>query len=337
MESCSSVLGSVVGIADEGLEQTKKYLLENIDQDWPDFERLLRNIGARGLTPMAILPLASCGVLAENSTLAAVPVAASWEALNYSLRILDDLQDQDRATALWSRVGSARAFNFSAAYFVLSQDLILRASLPAQQKLLLAQELQRTCMTLLAGQDQDLKGSVDSLDKYWLMIEKKNAAAFSWACWAGGVCGNQNSKQLPLLRQFGTQLGTLLQLSDDLEGIWGDAEKSDLEQGKCTLPVLYGLYGKHSYNKQIAKVFSQISLGLRGSLPGEQFSQNTCHREYGIELRHLLEKCNAIDFVHDVAHQVNTQAAGVLAQLPENESTHILTSYLGDITTKVSE
>jgi geranylgeranyl diphosphate synthase type I len=327
----------VLGIADEGLAETKNYLLEHINQDWPDFELLLRNICARGLTPMAILPLASCGVLAEDNIQAAVPVAASWEALNYSLRILDDLQDQDRSTALWSRVGSARAFNFSAAYFVLSQELILRSPNSAEQKLLLAQELQRTCMTLLAGQDQDLKGSADSLDKYWLMIEKKNAAAFSWACWAGGVCANQNSKQLPLLRQFGTQLGTLLQLSDDLEGIWGDTEKSDLEQGKCTLPVLYGLYGGHSYGGQVAKIFAQVSLGAEASLQAEGCLQNKLHHERTLELRQLLEKCGAFDFVRDVAQQVNEQAAGVMAQLPDNESSKILSCYLRDITTKISE
>ncbi|MBI1878875.1 MAG: hypothetical protein HYR94_11775 [Chloroflexi bacterium] len=108
------------------LPDVRQYIRRQMPSDWADLASILRVIVDEPLDPLPILPLASCAAVGGNPR-EAIPVAAAWEVLSLAMRILDDLQDQDRPHALWSTIGLPRAFNFTMTLYALGNKLLVQA------------------------------------------------------------------------------------------------------------------------------------------------------------------------------------------------------------------
>ena len=82
---------------------------------------------------------------------------------------------------------------------------------------------------------------------YIKIIESKTAALFSSACEVGGVVSGANKYQKKKLFNFGKNLGTAFQLTDDALDYEGSSSKmgknngDDFYEGKVTLPVILAL------------------------------------------------------------------------------------------------
>jgi octaprenyl-diphosphate synthase len=82
---------------------------------------------------------------------------------------------------------------------------------------------------------------------YIKIIESKTAALFSSACEVGGVVSGANKSQKKKLFNFGKNLGTAFQLTDDALDYEGSSSKmgksngDDFYDGKITLPVILAL------------------------------------------------------------------------------------------------
>jgi geranylgeranyl diphosphate synthase, type I len=183
----------------------------------------------------------------------ALPAAAAVELLhNFSL-IHDDIEDNSplrrgRVT-LWSRWGIPLAINAGDAMFTLAflslQDLGNAATAHQAMGILL-----NTSLHLTEGQHLDIsyENRHDlTLDDYWPMISGKTAALLAACCELGALSASAEEDVRQEYRRFGQYLGLAFQAQDDLLGIWGDSlltgksAKSDLVEGKKSLPVLYGL------------------------------------------------------------------------------------------------
>ena len=94
-------------------------------------------------------------------------------------------------------------------------------------------------------------------EAYFKVIYKKTASLISACTEAGAQSGGATPEQLEQMRQFGTCLGLIFQIKDDLfdyqpHGISGKPTGNDIKEKKFTLPLIYALQqASHSEKKQI--------------------------------------------------------------------------------------
>ena len=186
----------------------------------------------------------------------ALPAAAGIEIVhNFSL-VHDDIQYNSPTRrgrpALWARDGIAMAINAGDALFTIAHLAMLdvQKSFGADLATKSAAILQRACLDLTRGQYLDLafqhlRGLC--VEDYWPMIEGKTAALLAAGAQIGALLASGDDASADRFRDFARLLGLAFQVQDDILGIWGDevltgkSAASDLVEGKCSLPVIYGL------------------------------------------------------------------------------------------------
>jgi geranylgeranyl diphosphate synthase type I len=216
---------------------------------------------ARGKRIRPLLLFLVCGSCGAE-WLRATPAAAAIELIhNFSL-VHDDIQDASEKRrgryTVWSRWGVPHAINVGDALFVIAHQSILDLShrYPAEVVIQAAQLLDSACMDLTGGQylDMSYEGRMDlKIEDYWPMVRGKTGALLAATCHIGALLGGAGQARQEAFRSFGEQLGLAFQVLDDILGIWGDEKvtgksvASDLQEGKNSLPVLYGLSSKGKF------------------------------------------------------------------------------------------
>ena len=109
----------------------------------------------------------------------------------------------------------------------------------------------------------ELLGRTDISEPAYLdVLQRKTAYLFSACCEVGSILGEANEEQRTALRDFGLNLGTAFQLTDDLldftgtDDALGKAAGVDLLAGKLTLPLIYLLESDPSATAQVEIVVS---------------------------------------------------------------------------------
>jgi geranylgeranyl diphosphate synthase, type I len=299
--------------------EVRDYVRQRLPPDWPELAHVLSGILDEPSSPLSILPLASCAAVGGVPR-EAVPVAAAWEVFSLGMRILDDLEDQDRSDGLWVTVGVPRALNFSATLYAFAHQLLLDAPWSADLFRHIGREFIEGAMRLAAGQDRDLCEPPSSVEEYWQLIEAKNASAFALACAAGARCGTQDERLVNACSRYGYHLGLALQLFDDFEGLWFASERDDLSRGKITLPVLYGLTVPHEGRAELRRLIDQGDLAA--------------HRK---QICEILDNIRTRDFMIWTALQERDRALGALAECIGQMGVTALAAYVTVIFAHVEE
>ncbi|MFV1977555.1 MAG: polyprenyl synthetase family protein, partial [Candidatus Scalindua sp.] len=173
------------------------------------------------------------------------------------------------------------------------------------------------------GQDRDIAGITHSEEEYWLTVELKSAYVYATACETGAIVGTENNTYINSCRAFGRHLGRSMQILNDMESIWLSKGKSDLEQNKVTLPVLYGLSVDHPAKTELETIVNSSRLA--------------------VETNRVVEILNSIDtkkYLYWAALKERDEALEALAICPDPEGKEALEAYVtgmfGDIDTLVS-
>ncbi|MBI4493321.1 MAG: polyprenyl synthetase family protein [Chloroflexi bacterium] len=176
---------------------------------------------------------------------AAIGAAAAVEFAISSTDIADDIADDE-----WdSRIGQwTRALNASMALSWLGQYCAcqLAGRLGAERARLIGLLLAEGMVTSCTGQDLDLMfetRSEVSEEMAHEMTRWKSGSLVAMACKVGAAVATDNPAVLEVVGQFGTHVGVVGQLLNDLAGVAPDdpARGSDLRRRKKTLPVAYAL------------------------------------------------------------------------------------------------
>ena len=98
------------------------------------------------------------------------------------------------------------------------------------------------------------------------MQRKKTGKLFNFCCYAAGIVGKKNDKELKSLSKLGEDIGLLFQLADDFIDIKGSKKiagksiKKDQKKGKSTLVSLIGYEKAYSYASKLKKnILSKLS------------------------------------------------------------------------------
>ena len=216
------------------------------------FRQELRAVTSQWLKQIQVAPtsdalaLLACAANGGNPCTAA-PVTAAWQLLRLSAKLLDDAEDRS--------VGDDFPFHINVATGLLVGAHLALASLPSQISVdrawRISQALDDAVLKAAAGQHADLKASYKPegvVPEGWLEIARaKSGALFGWAAWAGAVVAGAEEQVLESYREYGTCLGVLVQVADDLNDVWKPDRSGDLATGELSLPISFA---QHVANRE---------------------------------------------------------------------------------------
>jgi octaprenyl-diphosphate synthase len=147
-------------------------------------------------------------------------------------------------------------------------------------------------------------------EEYFELVDQKTASLMSAASEVGALVGNLGAERVQRLRRFGEALGRAYQVTDDLFDYLGDPAKmgkgvrSDLAEGKITIPIIHAL--AHAGAKDRVRLKEMVT---RRTLTGE---------EWEILLR-ILETSGAVDYCRERALALAEAAIEQLQGEEKNE------------------
>lgn len=223
------------------------YALENIDLSATYRELLLSVVAdflrvqfSRGgsCKPLIYLPSLSCEAFGIDPR-RSVGVTAAWFLLYVSAYLLDKVEDQELIGNDRNKLGITT--NLSTGMIFVAEWILNHLELDCVDPGTawdLQQAFQEAVLSVCSGQHMDLSESTPDLSVCWNIAERKSGSAFGLACYSGSRLATRQSDVLRSMQSFGRQLGTIVQISDDLEDLQLPATR--FQQDK--LGAVFGAY-----------------------------------------------------------------------------------------------
>lgn len=192
------------------------------------------------------LPGLACEAAAGDRQQAEL-VTLAWSLLYAAAHVLDSVEDGDveggsSPRGDWGSIVNVATGLITSAGLVL--NLLEETGVKPATAHAIRSDFYRTGLKMCAGQHADLALSEVTLQQCWQIAEAKSAAFFALACRSGARLATDDSTRIDLFGQFGYYLGILIQIGDDIGGLWPKAgERSDLAAyPRWTLPVAYAMH-----------------------------------------------------------------------------------------------
>ena len=286
------------------LDQVKSRISEQLVSSNESINTLLGHINSRGgkmLRPAFVLLAGkSCGQITQTH----IELAAMVEMVHVATLLHDDVIDEAshrRNTATVNMLcGNEKAVLLGD--FLLSKVFAMNARLQSPViTQILSDTTVRVCQGELMQNTQRNNWQLTEAE-YLDIVRDKTASLFSTCCYLGVYAASGSESQLRALSEYGLNLGTAFQITDDLLDITGDEGRegktlgTDLAQRKPTLPIIHLLTTAREQDKSglIEKLSSGDDLK---------------------ELAEILENSGSMDFARDMAQQLckkATESLGVL-------------------------
>jgi len=184
------------------------------------------------LFPWANLTLLSCECISGEPEFA-LPGAIGMELFALAADIFDDIQDQDNDELPWRKLSNANALNLAICLLMLSYEAV--SNIPDNGRFReVSTILNRTGISAIDGQFQEFQ--YDSreqvtLEQYFELVKRKSGSLTACACKIGATLGGASESLVLQLEQFGTNLGIMSQIRNDLNDFL------DFEQKKISLII----------------------------------------------------------------------------------------------------
>jgi octaprenyl-diphosphate synthase len=297
-------LSSFFNIIAGELDHVKKRISEQLVSSSESVNALLEHINGRGgkmLRPaLVLLAGKSCG----HTTQKHIDIAAIVELIHAATLLHDDVIDEAshrRNTAtvntLWGNESAVLLGDF-----LLSKVFAMSASL---QSPVITQVLSDTAVRMCHGelmQNTQRNNWQLTQAEYLDIVKDKTASLFSTCCYLGAMAAGGGQDQLCALSEYGLNLGTAFQITDDLLDITGDEGRegktlgTDFAQCKPTLPIIHLLTTAGSGDK------SDLIEKLSGGDNPKQLAK-------------MLENAGSTEFARNMAEHLckkATESLGVL-------------------------
>ncbi len=215
-----------------------KFALGRLDLT-PTYRQLLQTVAERHLTaqfkhfeackPPAYLPFLCCEANGVDPK-RAVGVASAWYLLELAAHLLDKVEDQE--LELIGVPHSARGIytNLSTGMIFVAEWILNHLELDcvdAGAAWDIQRAFQETVLAVCSGQHLDLSVASPDLSTCWQIAEAKSGSAFALACYVGTRAATNQSERLRAMENFGRCLGTIIQISDDIEDLGSDPHHDD--------------------------------------------------------------------------------------------------------------
>ena len=229
--------------------ETNKLIKNQINSDVnriPKLSKHIIDLGGKRLRSMLTI---SCAKMLKIRNKNHIKLAAAVELLHTATLLHDDVVDESiyrrgekTSHTLWDNKSSILVGDFllgKAFQLMVETNSIECLSILSKAAAIIAEG---EVLQLVETNNINIKET-----NYIKIIESKTAALFSSACEVGGVVSGANKSQKKKLFNFGKNLGTAFQLTDDALDYEGSSSKmgksngDDFYDGKITLPVILAL------------------------------------------------------------------------------------------------
>ena len=229
--------------------ETDKLIKSQINSDVnriPKLSKHIIDLGGKRLRPMLTI---SCAKMLKIRNKNHIKLAAAVELLHTATLLHDDVVDESvyrrgekTSHTLWDNKSSILVGDFllgRAFQLMVETNSIECLNILSKAAAIIAEG---EVLQLVETNNINIKEI-----NYIKIIESKTAALFSSACEVGGVVSGANKSQKKKLFNFGKNLGTAFQLTDDALDYEGSSSKmgknngDDFYEGKVTLPVILAL------------------------------------------------------------------------------------------------
>lgn len=213
---------------------------------------------------------------------AALPGGIAMELAGMAADIFDDIQDQDNDDLPWRQISPASALNLAICLSMLSHKAV---TMIHDRKLFreVSQLLDDMWITASDGQLQevllDTCGQV-ALEQYFELVKRKSGSLTAAACKIGATLGGSSESVVLQFEQFGTNLGIMSQIRNDLKDFLHFEDKSDFVNNRKTLPYVYLLNVLQGEKAVEFKELTQVkSKGIQkfGNEEQDKLKQLTIH------------------------------------------------------------
>lgn len=190
--------------------------------------------------------------------------AAAVELLHNATLIHDDVVDESklrRGKTTINGIWDNRIAVLAGDYFVSSA---LQAALPTRS-IRVMEVLGTLGRTLACGEMDQIEvshGEIIDEKAYFNVIRQKTASLFIACMHIGALTSGMSPEQTSAVKGFGERLGLCFQIKDDIfdyfaAGEIGKPTRSDLSEGKVTLPLIYAL--THTEGSRCAEMKSLVA------------------------------------------------------------------------------
>ncbi|HHV62584.1 MAG TPA: polyprenyl synthetase family protein [Firmicutes bacterium] len=278
------------------------------------------NAGGKRLRPALVIACSYFGAKKDQRQDQILQAAAAIEIIHLATLIHDDIIDDSPVRrgvpALQERFGKEIAV--FAGDYLLSQALsMLVPCLPPELLDRVSDSLKSLCL----GEIEQFAHRYDldiSVDEHLGIIRKKTASLFSLACSTGASISEAPPPVVNSLQVYGTHLGMLFQLIDDILDLYGSKTKigkptgRDLEEGIYTLPIIYSL--------GVGGFRARLEPHLRPGV-GAQDERPSCDAG---TVAAIVREAGGLDHARAVAGQMAALAREALSGLPDVPQKYLL-------------
>lgn len=191
------------------------------------------------------LPLL-CAQALGGPTQPATTVTTAWQMLYSALHLLDNIEDNDTPDRTWARWGTGATLNLTTGLLAstsLTLEMLEDQQVAAPIVRTIRRDFHQTVLEMCGGQHDDLTLAEPTLEDCWRIARAKSGCFFELACRAAARSAAANAAVADQFGAFGQHLGLLIQITDDISGLWSwDRSASDLRgMQRWTLPVAYAM------------------------------------------------------------------------------------------------
>ncbi|CAN5791223.1 hypothetical protein BH11BAC3_BH11BAC3_18210 [soil metagenome] len=293
--------------------KAKEIVLAAVPGYWPEMKLLMEEYVNRDMLAEIITPASACRAVGSDMC-NTYEISAAILAGAISMRILDDLQDNDKPEALYNKIGLPRTLNYVDAFRTIAYKILCDKCVENNGYLKIMQEFTTCYLVVLAGQDSDLKPAQLNFDAAWKTIEMKTGYIHATAAAIGAMAGTDNKQLITACKNYGYHLGLAIQIFNDMDGIWNAEGISDIKQNKITLPIIYALNCEHTDKQTLLEIVNQNTLASNSNIVIE-----------------ILNNVDAKGYLLWAALQQREKAFDAISILPANEGTEMLKAFFNGI------
>lgn len=185
------------------------------------------------------LPRLCCKSLGGDPEFA-IGVTSAWEILYLAAYLLDTFADEGEY-----KTNPGLNFTLSVSCIPVGRMLLqehYHHELSIEKCNEILKDFDQALLRVCVGQVKDLTEIKPSLEKCWEIAGEKTGEVFALAARSGARLCSENPKVISLFSNLGWHLGILVQIGDDVNGLWPqDKTRSDLAYGRWNLPVSYAM------------------------------------------------------------------------------------------------
>lgn len=299
--------------------QTYNYIFENALIDWA-WDDVLTAVSSRQTayqdTSAAfahVLPILT-SLAVGGSVQPALPLAAAWVLYDLASDIFDDLQDQDGKDWPWNQWSAVRGMNVGLGLIAAAEICLANVSASDDAHTNILKSWAQTFALAVRG--QVAQEGIGSLEQYFSQTAAKSGLIYAQVAKAGALLATDDSRVLKRIYDYGLALGMIIQLKDDYRDIQSIHQKSDLNTGAYTLPVLYALSQKEH------PCYPELQAQLNGKSEFSEIEIDTIH--------HILTEMGAFTYTFMMAKGYEQKALAALSSFPATHVTH-LTGYVSSL------